>query len=71
MTFCQASSRSNAVLVLIHLAGLSYFLFFISSFLLYHFPTSPEVIYEAQVTVGCAFSFPFKDICFRFPTLIT
>ncbi|KAH8430109.1 uncharacterized protein LDX57_007779 [Aspergillus melleus] len=44
----KALHRDGAILVSIHLVGLSYFLFFLVSFLLWHFPTSPGTIVQAQ-----------------------
>jgi predicted membrane channel-forming protein YqfA (hemolysin III family) len=41
--------RDGTVVVLIHLLGISYFIFFLISFLLHHFPTSPDTIHRAQV----------------------
>jgi predicted membrane channel-forming protein YqfA (hemolysin III family) len=41
--------RDGTVVVLVHLLGISYFMFFLISFLLHHFPTSPDTIYRAQV----------------------
>jgi predicted membrane channel-forming protein YqfA (hemolysin III family) len=47
--------RDGMVVGLIHLFGISYFIFFMTSFLLHHFPTSPDTIYRAQaVTFYCA-----------------
>lgn len=47
--------RDGAVLILIHLIGLSYFSFFLVAFLLWHFPTSPDTIGKAQaVALYCS-----------------
>ena len=43
--------RDGAIIALIHLFGLSYFTFFLSYFLLRHFPKTPEAIGTAQGVV--------------------
>ncbi|GKZ75327.1 hypothetical protein AnigIFM50267_005443, partial [Aspergillus niger] len=45
----QISYRDGLILGLIHLFGISYFVCFVASFLLYHFPKSPGAILKAQV----------------------
>jgi hypothetical protein len=41
--------QDGTVVVLVHLLGISYFMFFLISFLLHHFPMSLDTIYRAQV----------------------
>lgn len=43
--------RDGAILAFIHLFGLSYFAFFLTYFLLRHFPGSPEAIGTSQSVV--------------------
>ncbi|KAI2867868.1 hypothetical protein CBS147323_11228 [Aspergillus niger] len=45
----QISYRDGLILGLIHLFGIPYFVCFVASFLLYHFPKSPGAILKAQV----------------------
>ncbi|OJZ79564.1 hypothetical protein ASPFODRAFT_55028 [Aspergillus luchuensis CBS 106.47] len=45
----QISYRDGLILGLIHLFGISYFVCFVASFFLYHFPKSPGDIHKAQV----------------------
>ncbi|KAI2928285.1 hypothetical protein CBS147321_11063 [Aspergillus niger] len=45
----QISYRDSLILGLIHLFGISYFVCFVVSFFLYHFPKSPGAILKAQV----------------------
>ncbi|RDH26263.1 hypothetical protein BDQ94DRAFT_164622 [Aspergillus welwitschiae] len=45
----QISYRDGLMLGLIHLFGISYFVCFVVSFFLYHFPKSPGAILKAQV----------------------
>ena len=45
----QISYRDGLILGLIHLFGISYFVYFVVSFFLYHFSKSPGAILKAQV----------------------